>query len=123
MHELSIALSLIELAEEELRRHGGSSVDALHLRLGPLSGVVKEALLWAYELAREQSPPLAASRLLIEDVPVAVLCSACGGEREVESIQDMRCRACGTLCGQVVRGRELELFAMEICDEPLAAIG
>ena len=43
MHELSIAISLLETAEEEARRQGGGEVLALHLRIGPLSGVVSEA--------------------------------------------------------------------------------
>ncbi len=53
MHELSIVLSLIEGAEEEITRMGGGRVCAVHLRLGPLSGVVKEALLFSYDLACE----------------------------------------------------------------------
>ena len=48
MHELSIALSLLDQVAEEAERRGGVQVHAIHLRLGPLSGVVKEALLSAY---------------------------------------------------------------------------
>ena len=44
MHELSIALSMIEMATEEALRFGDTRVNALHLKLGPLSGVVKDAL-------------------------------------------------------------------------------
>jgi len=44
VHELSIALSIIEGAEEELLRQGGGRLRAVHLKLGPLSGVVREAL-------------------------------------------------------------------------------
>ena len=55
MHELSIALSIVDMAAEEAERQGGRVV-AVHLKLGPLSGVVKAALLSAYELAREGSP-------------------------------------------------------------------
>ena len=122
MHELSIALSLIDVAVEELDRQNGARVEAVHLKLGPLSGVVKEALLCAYDLACEQTP-LEGSRLVIEDVPVEVFCPVCEAPREVESIQAMRCRVCGTLCPRVLRGRELEVTALEICDEPIAATG
>ena len=55
MHELSIALSIVDVAAEEAERQGGGRVVAVHLRLGRLSGVVKEALLASYELAREGS--------------------------------------------------------------------
>jgi len=122
MHELSIAISLVELPVEELERQGGGRVAAVRLKLGPLSGVVKEALLSAYEVACEQSP-LAGSRLFIEDLPIEVFCPHCGCDREVESMQDMRCRVCGTRSAQVVRGRELELVVLEIYDEQTAAIG
>ena len=44
MHELSIAMSIVELAEEEAERRG-VHINAVHLKLGALSGVVKEALL------------------------------------------------------------------------------
>ena len=67
MHELSIALSMIELASEEVDRRGGGRVTALHLKLGSLSGVVKEALTFSYEIAC-QGTPLEGSQLVIEEV-------------------------------------------------------
>src|SRR5271169_4192211 len=70
MHELSIAMSILELAEEEGERHHGR-VSAVHLKLGALSGVVKEALLYSYEMACEDTP-LAGSRLIVEEVAIVV---------------------------------------------------
>jgi hydrogenase nickel incorporation protein HypA/HybF len=112
MHELSIALCIIEVAEEEAARHG-SIVTAVHLRLGQLSGVVKDALLSAYELACD-STPLAGSRLLIEEVPAVVFCSSCAAERKLASIQSFCCPVCGSPTPEVVQGRELELVALEL---------
>ena len=43
MHELSIAMSIAETAYEEAKQRGNVRVQAVHLRLGLLSGVVKEA--------------------------------------------------------------------------------
>lgn len=119
MHELSIAISMIDVACEELARQGGGRVASLHLRLGPLSGVMKEALLSAWELACEQSP-LEGSTLIIEDVPIEIDCPYCGSPQQVISIQDMTCRRCGHPSANIIHGRELELFAMEICDEQTA---
>ena len=122
MHELSIAISLVEVAAEELGRQGSGRVEAVHLRLGPLSGVVKEALLSAYELACEGTP-LSGSKLVVAAVPVEIFCPTCRCERPVESIQEMRCVECGTPSAQVVRGRELEVFALEISDDPVGDSG
>ena len=55
MHELSIAMSLVEVATEEAHRLTGR-VTAVHLNLGLQSGVVKEALLSAYTHASTGSP-------------------------------------------------------------------
>lgn len=112
MHELSIAMSIIEMAEEEANRRG-VRVDAIHLKLGPLAGVVKEALLSSYELASEHSS-LAGARLIIEDVAVVVYCPCCQARRPLSSVQRFCCPECGTPTPEVVAGKELEVTALEI---------
>jgi hydrogenase nickel incorporation protein HypA/HybF len=113
MHELSIALSILDMAEEEADRQGGVRVQGIHLRLGPLSGIVKQALLDAYELARDASP-LKEAELIIEEVPVLASCPVCGTARAVISVQQLCCAECGTPTPQVISGRELEIVALEI---------
>ena len=113
MHELSIALSILEVAEEEAGKHGNVRVLEVRLKLGWLSGVVKEALESAFQLAREGTP-FAETRLVIEEVPILVNCATCLGERGVVSMQEMCCVECGTPCPDVVSGRDLEVVAMEI---------
>ena len=112
MHELSVAISIIELAEEEASRRG-ARVDAIHLRLGPLAGVVKEVLLSSYEIARENTA-LAGSRLIIEEMPIVVYCPRCQAERTLESMQEFRCPECRTPASEVLQGKELEVFALEL---------
>src|SRR5215468_6371369 len=112
MHELSIAMSIIEGAAEEALRHGAVKVEAVHLKLGPLSGVARDALLFSYELACEGTA-LEGSRLIIEDVPATVFCQSCEVERALTSIQSMRCPVCDTPATQISHGREIELVALE----------
>jgi hydrogenase nickel incorporation protein HypA/HybF len=114
MHELSIALSIVDLAAEEAERRG-ARVAAVHLKLGPLSGVVPEALASAYELAREGSP-LAEANLVIEEVPVTAYCAACGTERPVVSVQELCCSHCGAPTPEILHGRELEVVALEVIE-------
>ena len=112
MHELSIALSLVDLAQEEAGRQGGR-VCAVHLRIGALAGVVPAALVASYEMAAFQTP-LEGSRLVIEEVPVVVFCPTCQVQRVLEGVQSFCCPECATPTPQVERGRELELVALEI---------
>ena len=66
MHELSIAVNIVEIAQEALSRHGGERVRAVHLQIGPLAGVAKEALLFSYGLACEGTAA-EGSKLIIEE--------------------------------------------------------
>lgn len=113
MHELSIALSILDIATEESERRGGAQIRAIHIRLGPLSGVIAEALTSAFELAREESRFCDAT-LETEESPVFVYCPQCESPQPVKSIQMMQCSHCGTPSADVVSGNELEIVAMEI---------
>jgi hydrogenase nickel incorporation protein HypA/HybF len=116
MHELSIALSLLEVAEEEIEKQGGGSrVAALYLRVGPLSGIVPEALTSAYELACERTP-FEGSRLVFEEVPIVIFCPKCNAERPVHSVQNICCVECNTPSAEIVHGRELLLSALELVE-------
>jgi hydrogenase nickel incorporation protein HypA/HybF len=112
MHELSIAMSMIEMAEAEAVARG-ARVTALHLRLGPLSGVVREALEFSWAIACEGTA-LEGSELVIEETPVRVHCAGCDADEFAVSFQDLRCRRCGQFSGDVVQGRELEVVALEL---------
>lgn len=114
MHELSIAMGIVEAALEEARQRG-VRVDAIHLRLGALSGVVKDALLFSYEAASLDTP-LAGSRLVIEDIPVSVFCSRCTAVKTLTSVQAFVCPDCGTPTSDVRQGKELEVFALEVAE-------
>ncbi len=115
MHELSVALALVEAASDRARGLGDVRVDAVYVRLGPLSGVVKDALLFCFDLAA-QGTAIAGARLEIEDVPLAAFCPQCGEDREIISAQHLHCPVCGAATPDVTGGRELELTALEVED-------
>jgi hydrogenase nickel incorporation protein HypA/HybF len=115
MHELSIAMSIVEMAEEEAAKRD-VQVAAVHLKLGALSGVVKESLLFSFEVAC-QGTRLEGARLEIEDIPVTAYCPQCQTPRRVESIQWFVCAECRTLVSEVIEGRELQVSALELVEQ------
>lgn len=117
MHELSVALALVEAACEKLETLGDVRVEALHVRVGVLSGLVKEALTFSFDVATEGTP-LAGARLECEEVPVTVACARCG-ERELPVLQPFRCPDCG-MPAPVVKGREMDFVALEVRDHAAA---
>ena len=119
MHELSIAMSIVDLALEE-ERERCVSVDAVHLELGPLSGVVADALQFSWEVACRDTP-LEGARLLIHEIPIEIHCSRCKAQRKVDSMQWLCCPVCGTAALEIVHGKELAITALEVRDEQPAA--
>ena len=116
MHELSIAMNLVEIAEAAARDAGATQVEAIHLRLGVFSGLVKESLFFAYEIATKDTI-LTGSRLVIEELPLVIYCPACQAERQLESIQLFECPICGTTSSEIRQGKEIELAFLELQDE------
>ncbi len=112
MHELSIAMSILDFAEEEAEKRG-QAIEAIHVRVGPLSGIVKDALLSAYELAREQTP-FESCRLVVEETPIVIFCRGCNEERELPSVQLLTCPCCGSTAAEFIRGRELQVVGLEL---------
>lgn len=112
MHELSIAMGIVEAATDEARSRG-VQVKAVHLRLGALSGVMKDALLFCYEVAC-QDTPLSGSQLIVEDVPVTIFCPQCKEVRVLASVQSFTCPECGAPTMDIRQGKELEVFALEV---------
>lgn len=112
MHELSIAVNLVEIADQAAANAGLSQVTAVHLRLGQLSGVVANALLFGYDIAT-QGTRLEGSRLEIEDVPVVVLCLQCQTSRPLPDTQCFRCPVCGDSAIVVTAGKEIQLASIE----------
>lgn len=112
MHELSIVLSMMDEIEEQMEKHAGERVEAVHLRIGVLSGVDPQALQFAYELAREGTM-LEHTRLEIESVPLLVHCPQCG-ETHRPGQQRILCPRCLTPEQEILEGRELEVRALEL---------
>ena len=113
MHELSIAVSMIDQIIEESESRGGLVVEVVHLKLGVFAGVDKDALLFAYQLACEGTP-LEGSRLLIESIPLVIYCAACSRERTPPSVYQLCCPECQTPVQKIVSGREIEVACLEV---------
>lgn len=112
MHELSIMDSALTLALEQARQAGATKVHRIRLRIGALSGVVPEALQFAFE-ALATGTPAEGAALEIEPVAARFWCQSC--TREFESANLFAdCPDCHRPSGDLRAGREMELASMEI---------
>lgn len=113
MHELSIAVDLLDAASTRAREEGADRIRAIYLRVGPLSGVVVEALQSAFEVASQGT--LADGAVLdVEEVPVMLYCDRCGESKPTPDVYTLQCPDCGEPTADIRSGRELEVRALEI---------
>jgi hydrogenase nickel incorporation protein HypA/HybF len=113
MHELSIAYSVVEIATQSAKEVGATRVKSVQVRLGALSGVVRGALEFSYEIACAGTL-LEGSTLVVRELPVRVYCAVCEREVELPSVQYFCCPVCDTPSGDLRQGREMDVEAIEV---------
>ena len=115
MHEVGIMQSALDIACEWAERHGANRISCLCLRVGALSGVVPEALEFAFE-ALKQETPAETARLEVEYVPLLLYCPDCRHEFTTDGYEYL-CPDCGRLDTEIRQGRELEVARVELVAE------
>jgi hydrogenase nickel incorporation protein HypA/HybF len=87
-------------------------VAAIHLLVGAMPGVNK-ALRSAFEWARADScfPNV---ELVIHEVPLEIFCRQCAIGAILEPPWKLQCPRCYGYTPDIIRGRELEIIALEI---------
>ncbi len=112
MHELSLMDRVRQLALERAGEHGASRIRAITLRIGALAGVDPEALRFAHEVVMADTIA-AGSRLQLVVVTALCRCGPCGAPFEAADGICV-CPSCGTISGELLQGRELELASLEL---------
>ena len=115
MHELSIAQSLLDIIEQETSLYKNTKVTVIRLRIGRLSGIVPDALRFAFEVISKGGSAEGAY-VNIEDVPLKIMCRQCN-KSFIADDPYMFCPDCKGLDVEMISGRELEIKEMEINDE------
>ena len=109
MHEVGIMEEAVRLAAQAA---DGRRVRKLTLRVGVLSGVVPDALRFAFDVVGKGTVVEGAS-LEIEAVQAACWCPTCRKEYECSDFLS-ECPRCRNLSGDLRRGRELEIGTVEL---------
>lgn len=115
MHEMSIAQSLLELAEAEARANGCARLISIRVEYGAISGVMPEALRLCFQALVAETRHAGAS-LELQEIPLKLQCPFCGavfGGAGQDSLWEP-CPGCGESFGHtVIQGRELLLSRIE----------
>ena len=113
VHELGIMESAIEVVQRYAAEKHARRVERIVLRIGTLAGVDRDSLRFAFDVVSKGTAAEGAT-LDIEPVPAAVYCAGCKREFAGEDRGFIfTCPTCGDLCGEIRRGREIELSHLE----------
>ncbi|NTU42770.1 MAG: hydrogenase maturation nickel metallochaperone HypA [Nitrospirales bacterium] len=113
MHEASIASSLLEIAVRECEGNGYKTIESVKVSIGKATGVLPEALLFAFEAMKTGTIAEKAS-LIIEEIPITGLCKSCNSEFRVDEKYVLCCPLCESASFTVTAGRELNITEMEV---------
>ncbi|SCK52049.1 hydrogenase maturation nickel metallochaperone HypA [Streptomyces sp. WMMB 322] len=111
MHEMSIAVAMVEQVTESPAADGYGTVSAVRLRLGELAGVVADSLRFCFSLACAGTV-LDGAELLIDHVPGRARCAPCGAEWATGMPPQLCCPQCDGGRAELVQGRELQVVGL-----------
>ncbi len=115
MHELSLAEGMLDIARDELARHGCRRLRRLRVEVGAISGVVVDSLVFGFETLVAGTEHEGA-RLDVVRVPLRLRCGICGTEFDGEDVAGSLtpCPSCGEVFGHgVLAGKELRVTWIE----------
>ncbi len=113
MHEVSLASGIMEIITGECRKKGYGRIDSVNVRIGRASGIMPDALVFAFDIVKADS--IADRAVLnIETVAVGGHCRDCGRDFSVEQEYVLSCPLCGGSQFAVTAGREMDIVDMEV---------
>ena len=112
MHELSIVMSIIEIASTEAGRAGGGEVEEIELDIGELSTVDMDAFEFAWQQGVRQTL-LEGTKLNVNRIAGMARCLDCEIEFPVDQVYDP-CPSCGQHLVEIVKGKELRVKSLVV---------
>lgn len=112
MHEFSIALSIVEIAQEEVEKNQALGVEKIDLEIGNLSGVEVDSLKFAWGPAVKDTILEKAHREIAEINGVSE-CQDCNNEFAAEYLFN-ECPKCGSIATILKSGKELRVKSLTL---------
>ena len=115
MHEMGIALQIVEIAVGSLPADlGEARVAAINLKIGKLAAVVPESLRFCFDVAIKDTL-LAGAKLVIEEVPVVARCKDCQARWTIDQPVFI-CQTCESGSLEILSGLELDIESIEVVE-------
>lgn len=114
MHELGIAGNILDIVRQAVPEGKAGDVRKIRIRVGPLSGVVPDSLVFCLEALLHESEMKHAGPI-VETVPAVAICQTCRKQFAVEDFA-FSCPSCSSVSLELISGRELEVVDIELAE-------
>jgi len=114
MHELSIVLGIVQIAEDQARREGAAAIEEIELEIGCLTTIEMAAFEAAWKQAVKATVLERAVKNIIR-TPGRAACLECGEQFPLQELYDA-CPQCGSHFLHITQGKELRVRSLVIPD-------
>ncbi len=112
MHELTVAVNIVQIVNDEVKERNISKVDEMVLDVGEMAGIDFEALDFALQEAVRNSP-LERTRITINKIEARAKCMECGHEFAINDFLS-NCPECGNFQFDIIKGKELKIKSLTV---------
>lgn len=111
MHEVSIMENAMKIVREKAKENDLNNISKITIKIGKLSGVLPEALEFAFQVISKGTIAQGAE-LLIEKVDASAMCDVCGITFEIDHFNKL-CPNCNKFSTNILSGYELYVNTIE----------
>jgi len=112
MHEMSIAMNVVEIATETAVQNKAKKINRIELDVGALSGIVADALEFCFESACKGTMAENAE-LHLNIIQAEAKCESCGHEFKTREMVS-QCAKCKEMVFCINGGKELRVKAINV---------
>lgn len=112
MHEIGIMERTLEIAINNAQKQNANSIQKITMNIGKLSGVIPEALEFAFDVVTKGTIAENAT-LEINTIPVTCYCDFCQTKFNPQE-WFFECPHCHQFSNHILEGKEIELMSVEI---------
>ncbi len=112
MHEMSIALGIVDIAEKEAKKAQVKHFSKIDLEIGTLAGIEFDSLDFVWKSAVKNTV-LEHAQKIIHKIEAQAKCVDCDYEFALDNIYD-NCPKCGSFLKIILQGKELRVKSLDI---------
>lgn len=114
MHEVSIALNMVDELQRIARENHATKITSVRLKIGSLSGIVTDSLKFAFDAIKLEHPMLLNAVITIIEVPAVYECNMCDRSFSTDDYRFIDCPECKSYDLKMISGEEQNIENVEL---------